>query len=555
MKTHVIFALLLSVSAVAFAQPTDTPPILVLNARGHTDSIPMVRFSADGKQLISVGKDKQVLVWSTATGELLRTIRMPVGNGMLGLLASVAVSRDGKLLAVAGVGPAEGDHWIYLLDFASGQIQRVLKGCTGREIFDLAFAPEGNLVAATDLSAAVRIWDTSTGAIDKVLEGHTAGVNNLAFSPDGKQLATSSRDGTTRIWSVASGISQAVLTDPYEGRLHWNLAVAWSPDGQTIATGGMDGLLRFWNKEGTLKSRFGPLSNNLVDFAFTPNSRDVLVVPGFMTPDHTCRVRSVDTGQVRVVLPGHRERVRTGAISPDGSLIATAGSANEGIILWRATDGAIVHRLIGKSLTPSAAGWSPDGKSIGWGHATGGEVDFNRAGSLDWSFHLDTLDFGPIPDYSFQRFQTTDGAGTLRPSLGKPGLESPRLFLEMLRDGEVVQTYAPRDKGELVKSATLLGPSYVVLATHYIALFERMSGKKLRELAGPTGGTRALAPSPDGRVPAGGLGRSDDSHLAAGPNPTFAFVLLCRPRLDRLDARGLLCRIAGGRAAHGVASE
>ena len=45
----------------------------------------------------------------------------------------------------------------------------------------------------------VKIWDTSSGAYLKTLEGHSDGVNSVAFLHDGTQVVSGSDDKTVKI--------------------------------------------------------------------------------------------------------------------------------------------------------------------------------------------------------------------------------------------------------------------------------------------------------------------------------------------------------------------
>jgi WD40 repeat protein len=50
---------------------------------------------------------------------------------------------------------------------------------------------------------SVRIWDASTGAEVRKLEGHTNGVNSVAFSADGMRIVSGSHDESVRIWDAS----------------------------------------------------------------------------------------------------------------------------------------------------------------------------------------------------------------------------------------------------------------------------------------------------------------------------------------------------------------
>src|SRR5262245_12637097 len=67
------------------------------------------------------------------------------------------------------------------------------------------------------------------------LRGHTADVMDVAFTPDGTLLATASVDGTVRLWRVDDGGLVGTLSHP-EGIT----SMALSPDGRLLVTGSYD---------------------------------------------------------------------------------------------------------------------------------------------------------------------------------------------------------------------------------------------------------------------------------------------------------------------------
>ena len=55
---------------------------------------------------------------------------------------------------------------------------------------DVAFSPDGQLVASASHDGTVRLWDAATGSCRSTLEGHSDSVRDIAFSLNGRYLKT-----------------------------------------------------------------------------------------------------------------------------------------------------------------------------------------------------------------------------------------------------------------------------------------------------------------------------------------------------------------------------
>jgi WD40 repeat protein len=218
------------------------PAQLIRELTGHGRVVSDVAFSPDGTLLASCGMNSTVRLWEVVTGTPIRTLR-----GHNEGARKVAFSPDGTLIASCGDFRAPSreratSETVLLWQVATGTQVRTLTGHSDRWVPDVAFSPDGTLLASCASDSTVRLWQVATGTQVRTL-GHPRMVESVAFSPDGTLLATAGADGTVRLWQVTTGAHVQTLTG-HDDRVK---AVAFSPDGTLLATAGADGTVRLWS--------------------------------------------------------------------------------------------------------------------------------------------------------------------------------------------------------------------------------------------------------------------------------------------------------------------
>lgn len=204
----------------------------------------------------------------------------------------------------------------------------------------LALSPDKRLLASGSEDQTVRLWTLPGCKRLATLTGHEAPVLCLALTPDGKVLASASADGTVRLWSPPNGDLLATLTG-HRGAV---TCLALSPDGRVLASGSTDCSVRLWSlPEGralrTLQGHEEPVNC----LAMTPDGR-VLASGGgrwhqdwaVEDGDYTVRLWTLPAGRALRSLKGHLNWVSCLAMSPDGKVLASAGSE---VRVWRIPNG------------------------------------------------------------------------------------------------------------------------------------------------------------------------------------------------------------------------
>ena len=173
-------------------------PILRLQGGGPTNLVTCLSFSPDSQTLYAAGWDQVVWVWNkNADGEFAlntaASLRIPVGPGVAGTINSMALSRDGKWLAVGGQG--------------------VFRGQSGFDDVGKMFATSAMSREMRLDQGAIHVFNTQTRE-SFVFRGHLGPIVSLAFSPDpAPRLVSIAQEwsqkkegfvGGVRLWDIAT---------------------------------------------------------------------------------------------------------------------------------------------------------------------------------------------------------------------------------------------------------------------------------------------------------------------------------------------------------------
>lgn len=72
-------------------------------------------------------------------------------------------------------------------------------GDIGDAVWEVAFSPDGKVLAGCSRLGRIRLWDAETTTPVRTLDGHKREIPSLLFSPDGQTLASASYDDTIRL--------------------------------------------------------------------------------------------------------------------------------------------------------------------------------------------------------------------------------------------------------------------------------------------------------------------------------------------------------------------
>jgi RNA polymerase sigma factor (sigma-70 family) len=328
---------------------------------GHTSVIYSVKFAPDGKTLVTSSNDLTIRVWEAPTGKF---------RGMLKCHArGIDFLPDGRLVA------ASFDKTIRFWDVHS--LQETQKWTGTRALGSLAVSPDGKLLAVAEASAVSKgpsvlsVWDVAGGKELFQLEGHGQPINDVVFSRDsiGLIAAGGKADsfGEIAYWDLVSRKLRAIHKagpQPID-------RVAISPDGHRVVSASADGLacwdLDFLHKERTWQAHTHFMTCGL----FVDNN--TLATGSW---DNTIGLWNVATGEKIASLKGHKGGLRKLALLPDRKTLISA-SMDGTVKLWDLKTASEKGALEGNKEVVFGLAVTHDGKTL----ATGGG-DINKKGQL-----------------------------------------------------------------------------------------------------------------------------------------------------------------------------
>jgi WD40 repeat protein len=218
-------------------EPTRNP-LLRIETGQHTAVIRRISTDAANRYLVTASEDKTARVWDLATGKLLRVLRPPLGAGDEGKLYAVALSPDGRTVAVGGLTGAEWSNnttSIYHFDRESGRLVQRIAGLPN-VVFHLVYAPQGEWLAATlGKGNGVRVY--ATGSYREVFADREYGAASFGADFDAAgRLVTTCDDGYLRLYEPAGGTWRLAAKCKAAGG-DQPFTVRFAPDGQRVAVG------------------------------------------------------------------------------------------------------------------------------------------------------------------------------------------------------------------------------------------------------------------------------------------------------------------------------
>lgn len=259
-------------------------------------------------------------------------------------VSSIRFSPDGKLLITA-----HGNGHMKVWNTSSWTIERELIADPDERLDGMRFSPDGTLLITMQSNGRVKVWNTSSWTVGGELIVADSHLLGAAFAPDSKTVIIGDKNGVLHDWSLATKAEIRTLRAS-EGA--GNLSnVAFSPDGKTLVASfqsAKPSTVMIWNTTDWIAQT----ESGYISAAFSKDGK-LLALGGhsdikLIDPDSRKQIRDIELPEMRRGDVGTKDKdapdaketipcfVMTLAFSPDGDTLA-AGCLEGAVRLLKMT--------------------------------------------------------------------------------------------------------------------------------------------------------------------------------------------------------------------------
>ncbi|MBV6402195.1 MAG: hypothetical protein CNIPEHKO_02501 [Anaerolineales bacterium] len=413
----------------ALVESFDGPVDNKVGANTGKLEVTKVAFSPNGNMIAGGSTDGTVNVWQVSDSSLLVTLKLHSEE-----ITSVFFSPDGQALF--------SSSWGGNLHMVSSTDWRIIRTFIGVSIVDASISNDGKTLATYDsyyyfangvnqTEEKLILWDVESGEKLENLLNQGFIWNNttdLAFSPNGQIIAAALEDRSVKIWDVANSKLKYTFQDMIPNSWYYlnDFTLSFSPDSQFLLMAGAN-VIGVWNVQtGKLLNNATIKSEGFDDIALSPDGETIAAIEGPMVSVLNMSDGTLAPTQSQIQSNGSL------AISPDGESLLVSMFDSSAQIWPLSSQGIRKSFEIAYTYDVGGVAYSPDGQTVAIGINSNGQVELRQIsdGTLISTFTLIPNRYAFIRKVSF----SADGKYLAISS-------SDRIRVFQLEGGKLLQTF------------------------------------------------------------------------------------------------------------------
>ena len=212
------------------------------------DRVTALAFSHDGTVLATgsgePSRSGEVKLWNTSDGALLRALKEPHTDTVLGL----EFAREDDFIATCAA-----DRFVKVFNVNDGSFVRSFEGHT-HHVLGVSWSADSRTLASAGADKVVKIWDFRTGDQKRTITGFGKEVTSIQFVADGNNIIASCGDARVHVKRADNGGNVRTLA----GASDFMYAADATADGKIFIAGGQDSVVRIWSDAGQIVATFEP---------------------------------------------------------------------------------------------------------------------------------------------------------------------------------------------------------------------------------------------------------------------------------------------------------
>lgn len=334
--------------------------------RMRTSSASRVLFSPDNRTVAAFDQRSELTLWNSETGEKIRTLRPSQPRTWIVGHKPVAFSPDGSVIAYPTGGDMQGTSGVrpdfsgvVLLNLKTNEEHNFVQN--GKGLSSLAFSATGRHLATVSDDGYLGVWDVESKHMLSTPHTEDFRIQTAVFSRDGDYLAVAGDTGGILIIRSSDLTCLAEIDEQSSAAS----CIAFSKDGRLLAAAYLEQGIRVYDVATgqSVSQHEWTVSRSPRDLHFRDDG--TLLAWGVVVDTTDVALWDSQSNTLRL-LQGHADEIRSIALSPDESTLAT-GSRDATLRLWDVATGRELEVVLVHSGIVGSVSYSPDGKWLASG--------------------------------------------------------------------------------------------------------------------------------------------------------------------------------------------